>query len=105
MDHGYDFPVLDVSRGADAAFLDAAALGIPANLGRRIEEWAERWEISAMRHGRGEVPTAQLEREDAQLLREEHALLDELRRELDPDVELLAWGVPLDEWRHGRRLP
>ena len=106
VDHWYDFPLVNVSPGAQGVdALDAERLGIPAELGSRLAEWARRWEDLAMRDVRGDPPTEWAARAGEELVRDEWTLLDELRRELHEDVELLAWGVPLDEWRERQRRP
>lgn len=106
MDHWYGFPVVDASaeaRGVDV--LDAERLGIPPELGQRLADWADRWEDLAMRHVNGVPPTEWAARAEQELARDEWTLLDELRQELAPVVELLVWGVPFDEWRERQRRP
>jgi hypothetical protein len=91
VDYWYGFPVVDASaeaRGVDV--LDAERLGIPPDLGQRLAEWADRWEDLAMRHVNGEPPTEWTARAEHQLARDEWTLLDELRRELAPGVQLLV---------------
>ena len=106
VDYSFGFPVVDASaeaRGVDV--LDAERLGVPAELGQRLAEWADRWEDLAMRHVNGEPPTEWAAAAEQELARDEWRLLDELRRELAPGVELLVWGVPFDEWRERQRRP
>lgn len=106
MAYGFGFPVVDASAEAQGVdVLDAERLGISPELGQRLAEWADRWEDLAMRHVRGEPPTEWAARGEEELARDEWTLLDELRRELAPGVELLVCGVPFDEWREWQRRP
>ena len=99
MDYGYDFPVVDASPGAArVGEVDATVLGLSQDLARRLTEWAHQWEVLAGRRLRSEVHRAQLAREEAALDQEQRQLVQELRRELDPGIELLVEGVPLIEW-------
>jgi hypothetical protein len=105
-DYGFGFPLVDASAEARGRTrLDTERLGIPPDLGRRLAEWADRWEDLAMRHVHGESPTEWAAQAEQELARDEWTLLDELRRELPPEVELLVWGVPFDEWREQQRSP
>ncbi len=106
VDYWFGFPVVGASADAGGVdVLDADRLGISRELGQRLAEWADRWEDLAMRDVRGEPPTEWAARAEQGLARDEWTLLDELRRELAPGVELLVWGVPFDEWRERQRRP
>ena len=110
IDYSYDFPVVDASRPSGwgvgpVDVLDAERLGIPGELGERLIGWARRWEDLAMRHVRDDAPAEWRTRAEQELERDQWALLDDLRRELDDDVELLVQGIPLDEWRQRQRRP
>ena len=97
MDHGFHFPLVSASREGD--FDDPAELGLSPELVDRLAAWAERWETLAMREVLREPSSDTIRRDEADLLREQWALADALERELPDEVDLLVFGVPLDEWR------
>jgi hypothetical protein len=111
MDYGFRLPLVDASPGAGVVPLGkrpvpiVERLGIPPDLGQRMAEWAHRWEDLAMRQVWGEPPTEWAAHADRDLARDERALIDDLRRTLAPDVELLVWGRPFTEWRERQRRP
>ena len=98
MDFGYEFPVVDAAPGG-VSTQDAERLGLSPELGARLRDWAQRWETLAMRQVMREPSSDDSRRDDAQLVRDQWALADALRRELPDSVELLVSGVPFDEWR------
>ena len=102
MDVGYDFPLIDAAPGG-VAFQDAERLGLSPELGARLRDWAERWETFAMREVRRETFPDSARRDEADLVHDQWALADALRRELAEGVELFVDGVPFDEWRAGRQ--
>jgi hypothetical protein len=104
VDYSYGFPVVNRSPGIlGGDVLSPEELGLSPELGSRLTAWADRWDHLAMRDVNGEPETPDSERQWADLARDKFSLLYELRRELDRDVDLLVDGVPLDEWRRGRR--
>ena len=106
VDYWYGFPLVNLSPGVRAVdVLDAERVGIAPELGARLSDWADRWEDLAMRHVRHEPPADWRTKAEEELLRDQWALLDDLRRELDEEVELLVDGMPLDEWRQRQRRP
>lgn len=106
VDYWYGFPLVNASPGAPGVdVLDAGRLGIPEELGERLADWADRWEDLAMRDVRGEPPADWAAEAEARLARDQWALLDEVRLELEGRVGLLVDGLAFDEWRERQRRP